>query len=93
MDAPKRYRKLPVVIEAMRFDAPSGPAIERWSKGKAQFIEALPGPHGHEARMKVKTREGTIYAVPGDWIIRGVHGEYYPIGGDIFRETYEEVSE
>lgn len=37
----------------------------------------------------IQTREGTIKAEPGDYIIRGVEGEVYPIGPEIFDETYE----
>ena len=40
----------------------------------------------------VKTREGTLKGYPGDYLIRGVRGEVYPCGGDIFRQTYEEVT-
>lgn len=39
------------------------------------------------------TLEGVIFAIPGDWIIRGVKGEIYPCKPDIFAETYEQVTE
>ena len=41
----------------------------------------------------IATLEGEMVAVPGDWIIRGVQGEFYPIKEAIFRETYEPVEE
>lgn len=44
-------------------------------------------------RLAIRTLEGTIYASPGDWIIRGVAGEIYPCKPDIFAKTYEEVEE
>ena len=37
----------------------------------------------------IDTLEGTIWASPGDWIIRGVEGEHYPCKPDIFEKTYE----
>ncbi len=44
------------------------------------------------ADLAVKTLEGTMYASPGDWIIRGVKGELYPCKPDIFAATYEPVA-
>lgn len=49
-----------------------------------EFREATPGE-------KVHTREGTLVAQEGDYIIRGVEGEVYPIGRDIFEKTYEVI--
>lgn len=41
--------------------------------------------------IDIKTPEGTMCADPGDWVIRGVKGEFYPCKPDIFAETYEVV--
>lgn len=41
--------------------------------------------------LDIPTLEGTMTAQPGDWIIRGVQGEIYPIKPEIFAETYEPV--
>jgi hypothetical protein len=41
------------------------------------------------AEWKIETREGAVWAGPDDWIVRGVEGEIYPCGGDIFERTYE----
>jgi hypothetical protein len=49
---------------------------------EVEFREAVPGEEIH-------TREGVLKAQDGDKIICGVHGEYYPIGADIFDETYD----
>ena len=90
MDAPRGYRKKPIVVQAMRFmrsgSGTNGTAIVGWAKGKvAYYPDTVHGP-----KLGVDTREGTIYAVPGDYIVRGVQGEFYPVGGDIFHETYDE---
>jgi len=37
----------------------------------------------------IDTREGTLVAIPGDWIAKGVQGEVYPIAEDIFAQTYD----
>ncbi|MGT2800850.1 hypothetical protein [Streptococcus marmotae] len=39
----------------------------------------------------IATLEGAMYISDGDYIIKGVHGEFYPCKPDIFKETYEEV--
>jgi hypothetical protein len=44
------------------------------------------------ARISIRTIEGTMDATPGDWIIKGVAGEFYPCKPDIFEATYEAVS-
>jgi hypothetical protein len=41
--------------------------------------------------VSIPTLEGVMRAEPGDYVIRGVHGEFYPCKPDIFFETYEEV--
>ncbi|PRS47537.1 hypothetical protein [Bacillus sp. MZGC1] len=44
-----------------------------------------------DKEMDIETLEGTMKASPGDWIIKGVHGEIYPCKPDIFEKTYEKV--
>ena len=95
---PKKYRKRPVVIEAMQWD---GMNIEAALEFMAP-IEALPNPDGHVqsgvgyvpaiGQVDIPTLEGTMSANPGDWIIKGVAGEFYPCKPDIFAATYEEVT-
>ena len=41
--------------------------------------------------FKVETLEGTMEGKAGDWLAKGVQGEYYPIDAQIFERTYEEV--
>ena len=49
---------------------------------------------GGEPEIKaIETLEGTMWAQPGDWIIKGVQGEFYPCKPDIFEATYEIVKE
>jgi len=40
-------------------------------------------------KIEIKTREGTLFGYPGEWLITGVQGEKYPCKDDIFRQTYE----
>lgn len=96
MNGPQRFRKKPVEIEALRWD---GVSIDE----ALDFIdfEALPsdGIHvqlgiGHTpatGTLDIPTLEGVMTASPGDWIIRGVKGEFYPCRPDIFVATYDPV--
>lgn len=80
------FRKKPIVIEAHRWDGLTLTAdfIQEWSQGsvKKQSTETL----------SVQTLEGLMLADLGDWIIRGVSGEFYPCKPNIFTQTYEEVT-
>lgn len=83
------YRKKPVLIEAMQFQ-PVGSSgddaaqVESWCGG-----EVVVDDQGY--CLIVKTLEGCMRASPGDWIIRGVAGEFYPCKPDIFEKTYDPV--
>ena len=76
------YRKKPVVIEARQLTPVNYMEIAVWCGGIARINT-----------VEIPTLEGTMTASPGDWIIRGVQGEFYPIKPDIFAATYEEVTD
>ena len=40
-------------------------------------------------KTEIKTREGTLFGYPGEWIITGIEGEVYPCGDEIFKKTYK----
>lgn len=87
---PKRYRKIPVVIEAMGPLTPENrDAIAKWCGGKAEERH-LAGPgRGTTHGVVIHTLEGNMSAGYGWYIIRGVKGEFYPCRADIFAATYE----
>lgn len=80
---PKQYRKKPVVIEALLWDGTTSLKTVRDFVGNA-YQEA-----GND--IFIDTLEGKMHVSAGDYIIKGVKGEFYPIKADIFAETYEEV--
>ncbi len=84
----QKFRKKPVVIEAMLWDGTFQGTIKIREWSGCPFIEVL-GSELHPIGMKIPTLEGEIRANLGDWIIRGVKGEIYPCKPDIFKETYE----
>lgn len=89
---PSLFQKRPVIIEAMRFaDRADGQLIAGWCGGR--FVaESKPSDHTDVFYgIKIPTLEGVMTASLGDWIIRGVKGEFYPCKPDIFDATYEAV--
>ena len=80
----KRYRKKPVEIEARLFDPAAG-------YDEACAVVAWCGGTATDDGCEISTLEGVMLARPGDWIIRGVVGEFYQCRGDVFAATYEAV--
>ena len=83
-----KYRKKPVVIEARRYDGSNSNVIIDWvGAGR----ELAPDAYTEGTELYIATLEGAMHASVGDYIIRGVQGEFYPCKPDIFEATYERV--
>ena len=86
------FKKKPVTIEARRFDGSpfSADCISLWmsecGSGRVPVYAA-------DNSLIIPTLEGDHRANPGDWIIKGVKGEFYPCKPDIFEQTYEPARE
>ncbi len=78
------YRKLPVVIEAKQLTHESFNEIWNWAESKP-FVD----PDGTTSGLSIYTKEGRTKADFGDFVIRGVKGEFYACKPDIFALTYE----
>ena len=87
----QRFRKRPVVIEAMHWDGypTTATVIIDWLLANGGTARYHDGP----SALSINTLEGTTTAVPGDWVIRGVAGEFYPCKDEIFAATYEPVTD
>ncbi len=94
-----KFRKKPVVIDAIKFEYTSE-GIQKLQEFCGVCLGACtkvrrPGALGE---AEIGTLEDGIYltvkhiATEGDWIIKGVAGEFYPCKPDIFEQTYEEVT-
>lgn len=81
-----KFRKKPVVIEAREVTWEDLPHIAEWCKG---WIDADEDREDADQYLLIPTMEGEMRANLGDWIIRGVKGEFYPCKPDIFAATYE----
>ena len=90
---PERWRKKPVVIEAMEVSNTSAGDVAAWCGGRLRY-EAKPSDRGDVAEwIDIPTMEGVMRADRGDYVIRGVKGEFYPCKPDIFAATYEPVDD
>lgn len=80
-----KFRQKPVVIEAIQYDGSeySRQQIFNMSAG------AIDVSTDSEGKMTIASLEGRMLASIGDWIIKGVNGEFYPCKPDIFEKTYE----
>lgn len=81
-----KYRKLPVIIDAEQYRS--------WRTLSADMA-APPNTlkYTEEGTLLIQTLEGVMEAFDGDWIIKDVAGEFYPVKDKIFRATYECVEE
>lgn len=84
-----KYRKKPIVIEAMRFTQENKDRVRSWASSIQMNIE--PVFRDNKPTLLIPTLEGEMIASLGDYIIKGVQGEIYPCKPDIFELTYEAV--
>ena len=87
----RRFRKRPVEIEAIQLDQMNASAVAKWCGGDENNFDTLDDGIAIWTGVTIPTLEGTMTCSPGDWVIRGVAGEFYPCKPDIFDATYEAV--
>ena len=79
----KNFKKKPVIIEAVQFTGDNVDFIKEFTNYNSSICNS---------ELNIHTLEGNMIASVGDWIIKGVKGEFYPCKPDIFESTYEEVN-
>lgn len=95
----RQYRKKPVIVEAVQLNHLNVPDVARWigedkAKVNLESDEAWKlGKAPPIFSVTICTLEGDMKAMPGDYIIKGVNGEFYPCKPDIFEKTYETVEQ
>jgi len=82
----KTYIKKPIPIRAIQYTGDNREEILEFTRGQAIFKDI----NGMK-ELVIHTLEGDMIAVPGSFVAEGPKGEMYPIRGDIFKETYDEV--
>lgn len=84
------YRKKPVVVEARQLTKKNYTEVLDWVNGGPTLAIDRIAFHGSgEINVTIRTLEGVMRANVGDWVIKGVNGEFYPCKPDIFEKTYE----
>lgn len=77
-----KFRKKPAVIDAIKWNGPADDAeLERFAGHWASI----------GAEVYITTLEGSMRVSPGDYVVRGIKGEFYPVKPDIFEELHEPV--
>lgn len=93
-----KYRKKPVVIEAIQWNGRNESDIWTFI---GMFLQVSRPPHNFDHHnditdemitMTIPTLEGDMKAIRTDWIVKGIKGEIYPVKNDIFEMTYEPVN-
>jgi hypothetical protein len=81
-----KYRKKPVIIEAIQFNSNDiSPMLNAWGSSFGRCVIEQEA----DSHLVIYTLEGNHIANMGDWIIKGIKGEFYPCKPDIFELTYE----
>ena len=83
-----KFRKRPVEVEAMPVPSPISEiedvqAFVNWLGHRGQGLD--------NGNWVIESLEGDLVAEPGDWVIKGIRGEFYPCDPEIFEQTYEPV--
>ncbi|WP_141576165.1 hypothetical protein [Actinomadura sp. WMMA1423] len=96
---PERFRKKPVEIEAVRWDGHNEMELIAFTEGGFTVLPPTPYPPHLEhlppppntAQVYDKLHHTWVGVETGQWVIRGIKGEFYPCADDVFTETYEEA--
>ena len=90
----KNYRKKPVEIQAVLLSEDNAADVAAWCGGEIKSMKNLQNPWKKRGPVGVdiNTLEGTMLAEFGDYVIRGIQGEFYPCKPDIFLASYDEIN-
>ena len=75
-----KFRKKPVEIEAVEWNGKNVNEVRDFIGKWTKVVDR---------KLRIETLEGAMYATEGDWIIKGIKGEFYPCKPDIFEQTYD----
>lgn len=93
----KRYTKKPVTIEAVQWTGENLQELKDFVGSRLDYNIQYDAREASEEPavmdVRIKTLEGVHHASVGDYIIKGVRGEFYPCKPDIFQDTYIEAEE
>jgi hypothetical protein len=85
-----KYIKKPIEIEAIKFTRDTWDEVKSFTNNNAHTLMIEKRINGN-AKCIITTLEGQLIAKEGDWIIKGIKGEFYPCKADIFEMTYDKI--
>jgi len=90
MSTPTRFRRRPTEVTALQWTGDNTEEMKQFTDGKFNVIlgPELPQPNGE---VYDHLHDTWIRVYPGQWVIKGTRGEFYPIAPDVLAETYEPV--
>lgn len=84
-----RYRKRPLEVQAIQLTKESRDGFLEWLEThKCPCVWRVA-----QQELDIYTLEGVMTASEGDWVIKGIKGEFYPCKPDVFEETYDRIEE
>ena len=87
-----KYRKKPVIIDAVQFKG-GKKSVQEIVKDLGIPFHVIRFHEEFDTKLAIVTLEGIMTAHVGDWIIKGIKGEFYPCNSEVFERTYELVKE
>lgn len=84
----RTYVTKPTRIQAFRLDEDNAEEVANWCGGQVVELTYIPG---EGQGVEIPTLEGTMTAIPGDFVIRGTRGEFYPCKPEPFNDKYKEA--
>lgn len=85
----KKFVKKPIVVEAIQWTGNNEDEVMKFASQHCFVVDTYP----NKKALIINTLEGDLVAFVGDWIVKGVKGEFYPVKPDIMEQTYNVVYE
>lgn len=83
------YRKIPVIVNAVRWDGTNFGEMEQLVRNCNEYCNAW---LEQDLTFTIRTVDGDVILRIGDWLIRGIEGKLYPCKNSVFQETYERLT-
>ncbi len=87
----QQFRKKPVVVEAIKWDGRNFAELNDFTGGRFRRRRVPEGVPDMRGEVFDVLHDTWVTVYPGQWVIRGVQGEFYPCAADVFDATYEPV--
>ena len=87
----KSFRRTPIALEAFRFTPLQQAELAEWCGGQVSVVPINGDDNSIELVIVLETDDGLTIANVGDYVIKGIAGDFYPCKSEIFHSLYEEI--